>query len=143
MIGQPINYSRAIPVAALSVALLGALLWADWYWGLVFNSSVVYAPLLLICAWSRDRRVLWPVAALALVATVVAYFLEVGDFRSMLNRALSIVAILGVATVLHFLIKAWRQMDADQALLTARATDLERANRELRLRESDIASQNE
>ncbi len=143
MIGQPVNYSRAVPVVALMVTLLGALLWADWYWGLAFNSSVIYPPLLLVCAWSRDRRVLWPMAALGLGATVAGYFIEDGDFRSMLNRGLSIVALLSVAGVLHVLIRAWRQLEADQAIITTRATELERANRELRLRESDIASQNE
>jgi signal transduction histidine kinase len=143
MIGQPVNYSRAVPVVAFMVAALGALLWADWYWGLVFNSSVVYPPLLLIAAYSRDRRVLWPIVGLTLLATVAGYFFEHGDFRSLLNRGLSLLAILSVAGVLHVLIKAWRQLQEDRVVIRHHNDELERANRELRLRESDIASQNE
>jgi len=143
MIGQPVNYQRVIPVVALAVALLGVMLWADWYWGLAFNSSVIYGPLLLICAFARDRRVLWPITILTIVATIAGFFLEQGDFRSGLNRGLSIASILAVAGVLHFLIRAWRLLERDQVIITERATELERANRELRLRESDIASQNE
>jgi signal transduction histidine kinase len=143
MIGRPVNYQRVIPVVALAVALLGALLWADWYWGLAFNSSIVFPPLLLVCAFARDRRVLWPITVITIVATIAGFVLEQGDFRSGLNRALTIISILGVATVLHFLIRAWRQLEHDQVIITDRATELERTNRELRLRESDIASQNE
>jgi transcriptional regulator with GAF, ATPase, and Fis domain len=56
---------------------------------------------------------------------------------------LSIISILAVAGVLHVLIRSWRQLEADQVIIADRAGALERANRELRLRETDIASQNE
>src|SRR5688500_16124521 len=143
MLGQPVNYSRVLPTAALAICALAALLWADWYWGLHFNSSVVYAPLLLLCALAPDRRLLWPVTALALTATAAGYFLEAGDARSLLNRGLSLLSILAVAATLHTLIKAWRELAAQRSLAETRASELERANRELRMRESDIASQNE
>jgi signal transduction histidine kinase len=143
MIGRPVNYPRVIPVAALALGLLAALLWADWYWGLRFNSSVVYPPLLLLCALTADRRVLWPIAILAILGTVTGFVFEQGDSRSVLNRGLSIISILAVAGVLHVLIRSWRQLEADQVIIADRAGELERANRELRLRETDIASQNE
>ncbi|HEV2295036.1 MAG TPA: ATP-binding protein [Tepidisphaeraceae bacterium] len=143
MLGQPANYSRVVPMLIIAVAGLAAALWADWYWGLIFNSSILYAPFLLLCLWARDRRVLWSVTALVLLAAFAAYFLEGGDLRSLVHRSLSALAILAVAGVMHFLIGAWRTLETHESLLQARAADLERANRELRLRESDIASQNE
>ncbi|MDQ3441371.1 MAG: hypothetical protein M3478_13585, partial [Planctomycetota bacterium] len=143
MFGEPVNYSRAIPTCVAAVLGLAALLWADAHWGTAFNPSVVYAELLLLCVWARDRRVLWPMTALAVAATIAGYFVENGDTRSLITRVLSITAILVVAGIMHFLLGAWRELDAGGSLLEARAAELERANRELRLRESDIASQNE
>ncbi len=143
MVGQTAKNSRV--ALTLVIALLGlvALLWADGYWGLTLNPSPLYAELLLLCVWARDRRVLWPITLLAIAATILGYFFEAGDTRSLLTRILSITAILVVAGIVHFLIGAWEQLDARQSVLESHASDLERANRELRLRESDIASQNE
>ncbi len=143
MFGQPIQYFRAVPTLVVAIVGLAVLLWADWRWGLLFNPSVLYAELLLLCAWMRDRRLLWPITVLAVAATIAGYFLENGDDRSVAGRVLAVVAILTVAIVLHFLIGVWRQLSSSRLLLKNRADDLERANRELQLRESDIASQNE
>jgi signal transduction histidine kinase len=143
MLGQPVNYSRVVPTLIAVVIGLGVMLWADWYWGLIFNSSVLYATFLLLCLWPRDRRVLWPVAAMAVAVAFAGYYIEDGDLRSLLNRWLNVLTILTVAGVMHFLIGAWRTLEQGEALLQTRAAELERANRELRMRESDIASQNE
>lgn len=143
MLGQPFNYSRAVLTLAAAILGLAVLLWADWYWGTALNAAVIYAPVLLVCAWACDRRVLWPVTALAIAAVFIGHLLEPGDSRSTLHRGLALGTILTVAVVMHFLIAAWRQLSASRSLMETRAAELERANRELRLRESDIASQNE
>ena len=130
-------------VAALVATGAAVLAAADWYFQLAFNAAILYSALLLLCWWHPRPRLVWPLAAAAVILTVAAGFLEPTDRRAALHRASACVSIVASAAVLHALFRSRRQVEAHELALLRRNEALEASNRELAAREEEIARQNE
>ena len=90
-----------IPLA-LIIALVDLLLPAN------FNLAILYPIPLLICAWTRNRALLWSTLAVLLLLTAAGYQFRHGPIDGTLvpamrtNRILSAVLTTAVTVVLHF-----------------------------------------
>src|SRR4051812_37246267 len=98
--------SPAAAAAAIGVALAltAALTAADLRWGNNFNGSPGFPSILLTCWWFKNRKLLWSLAALLVAVTIACGWIEQGDTRSLIHRGLSIIAVIGTATVCHHLL---------------------------------------
>jgi PAS domain S-box-containing protein len=141
---SPPSPTHRSPLAA-AVAFVGVLALAasDWYFGLTFNSAILYSSLLLICWWYRSIRLVWTLAGVMIVATVVGGFVEPTDLRSSLHRGAAAVSVIASAAILHGFLRSRREIEAQQESLRLRNEALEASNRELAAREEEIARQNE
>src|SRR5688572_536474 len=78
---------RPLAVAA-GLAAVAAVAVADAVTGPLYIFAFLYVPVLFLCWWLRDRRVLWLLALTSVAATFVPYLVMLGDLRSLINRAL-------------------------------------------------------
>ena len=130
-------------VGGAAAAGIVALAVTDWYFGLTFNAAVLYSALLLVCWWHRSTRLVWSLAAAALVLNVVVGLIEPTDLRALLHRSAAAVSIVASAALLHALFASRREVEAHEEALRLRNASLEASNRELASREEEIARQNE
>jgi hypothetical protein len=134
--------SAALSVVTLTV--LSALAWSDWYFGVTWNPSVAYPTLMLSCWWIRSRRFLWILTGAMIAATLLVLGIETHpDLRSIIHRLLSLLAMLVTAAVFDHLIKSWSTLQNAWEQVESRGQDLQLANEELSAREHEIATQNE
>src|SRR5687767_1849944 len=132
------------PVAALvSAAALALLAFGDWYAGLTFNASIVYAAVLIALWPTRSPRLVWAMAAVAVVLTIAVGFMEETDARAFLHRGCAVGSILAMSAALHAFFTTWNRVEATEESLRRRNEALEASNRELAAREEEIARQNE
>jgi PAS domain S-box-containing protein len=138
----PPSHRRPLAAAVAIVGVLGLAV-SDWYFGLTFNSAILYSSLLLVCWWYRSVRLVWALAGVMIVATVAGALLEPTDLRALLHRIVAVVSVVASATILHGFLRSRRQLDVQQETLRLRNEALEASNRELAAREEVVARQNE
>jgi signal transduction histidine kinase len=129
--------------SAIVLALVALLCWIDVHWGNALDTAILYPVLLLLCLARGNRLVLWLTTALELLATIIAYFAEHGDTRSLTERVMSVFALLAATIVFDILIKSRRALEAREVEVSDRNAELEASNAELSAREEEIARQNE
>ena len=98
--------------------LAAAEIYVDWNTWIELNVSIVYSLPLVVAAAARDRRLMWLLASVLLVATFAVYAIQVpaGVFTPreplFVNRMLSTVTLLLSASLLHGLTIAFDALDA-------------------------------
>ncbi len=100
---------------AVCLALTAAVFFADLLAPTDIMFSLTYAVPLFLCAWTRDLRILWSVALLAVFFNCAAYAWGVPPALTLdnvtLNRALSVLQILVVAGLLHLLSRQSQRLE--------------------------------
>ena len=139
--GARAAYSIAIALAAIEVALdLGT--WVE------LDIATIYGLPLVVAAFTRDRRLLWGLMAALMVATFLAYAMQIpaGTFGPrealFVNRTLDAAALLLTAGLLEVRIRSLDVRDAQARLLQAQNRKLEVANDLLVAHEAQIVRQN-
>lgn len=123
---------RIVLVAAVFVVALG-LITVDFATWIELNVATVYGLPLVLAGATRNRRLLWGLAALLTVTTFVVYALQTpaGTFRLQdpffINRVLDVVALLLIATLLHVWMTAIDRSEAHARRIKAQDEKLEAA----------------
>ncbi|MBS0208015.1 MAG: HAMP domain-containing histidine kinase [Planctomycetes bacterium] len=131
----------AIPLAALGVAV-DAVTWVD------LNVSILYILPPVLAAAARKRRLLWGLTVVLLVASFVVYALQASpgmfSFHEpfFLNRVLAGLTLIVTTGLLHILILAAEELDAQAASLRQQNDRIEAINRELIASHEVIIQQN-
>ncbi len=147
-IGLPMGRSAAW-VAALAVVAAVAEIALDMATSLELDLASIYAIPLLLAAYTRRRLLLWPLALLLGIATLVVYALHKETIvptlqdEVLFNRLLDVVALLVATSVLHFWMRSLDVRESQSRLLAEQNRRLETANRILLEHESQILRQNE
>jgi PAS domain S-box-containing protein len=129
-----VRYRSLVSLAAF--ATLVALFVVDIAFDVRFNASILYPTVMLACFAMRDRRLLWFLCTFAVFLTLAALGFEENDARSVGHRVAMAASLIATGVIVHFLIRAWDDLDAHSESLSAN-------NAELAAREEEIARQNE
>ena len=132
------KFLRTRPPLAAALAVLAALLVAyiDWTTWIELNVAVLYSLPLVLTLATRNRRLLWGMAAFLLITTFTVYSLQIPPGRFSLlepyfvDRLLAAVAMSLIALLLHYRIGALDTMEAQSALLKQQNEELDRRRRE-------------
>jgi signal transduction histidine kinase len=107
------------PVLVASAVLFAAAeIYVDWQTWIQLNVSIVYSLPLVVAAAARNRRVIWILAIMLLIATFAVYAVQIpaGVFTPreplFVNRILAAVTLLLSASLLHGLTVAFDVLDA-------------------------------
>ena len=98
--------------------LAAAEVYVDWQTWIQLNVSIVYSLPLVLAAAARNRRLIWLLAGLLLIATFAVYAVQISPgvftLRESLfvNRILASVTLLLSASLLHGLTIAFDALDA-------------------------------
>jgi signal transduction histidine kinase len=145
MVPGPRRPSRAVSLA-VSAALV--LLWG--YIRLVFFADshvpIAYVLPMLVCLWTRDRQILWGMAATFAVFHTLKVFwiLPEGAISNSWAIYLSTLVNIGVvAVVLHLVIGLRARLEASLARVQAQADELQAQADELQVQGEELAQQNE
>ena len=101
-----------------AVLLAAAEVYADWATWVQLDVSIVFSLPLVVAAAARNRRLIWILATLLLIATFVVYAVQIpaGTFNPrepfFLNRVLATATLLLSASLLHALTLAVDALDA-------------------------------
>ncbi|MCD6680122.1 MAG: ATP-binding protein [Burkholderiaceae bacterium] len=135
-------YVLAIAVAVIEV-VLDLTTWVD------LDIATIYGIPLVIVAFTRNRQLLWTLTIALVLATFIAYALQVpaGEFElgeaRFVNRVLATVSLLIIAGLLHFWMSSLDIRDRQARLLEKHVHSLEAANIALVEREVQIMRQNQ
>ncbi|CAN5496056.1 hypothetical protein BH09PLA1_BH09PLA1_10430 [soil metagenome] len=136
-------------IAAISSAAMIGIAALDYYAGTKWNLSICQVIPLIICAYARNRRLMWILAVMAVVAAfagLVPKMPRIDDGLNaarLFNRAVVGVALLLVAGLLHLYLGTFLILESSRATLAERHDELELNHAELSAREEEIARQNE
>jgi len=134
---------------AFAVVLAAAEVVVDLGTWVKLDIATIYGIPLVLAAFTRDRRLLWGLAAALALATFIIYALQIpaGTFQPrealFVNRVLDAVALLLTAGLLHVWMVSLDIREAQAHLLREQNRRLEVANDLLITRESLIVRQNE
>jgi signal transduction histidine kinase len=109
------RYRQVVALAAILLA--AAEVWVDWATWIQLNVSIVFVLPLVVAARSRSRPLLWTLAAILAVTTLIVYARQTSvpgfSFRDpyLVNRMLSISSMFIAAALLHILIGALDELD--------------------------------
>jgi signal transduction histidine kinase len=101
-----------------AVLLAAAEVYADWATWVQLDVSIVFSLPLVVAAAARNRRLIWILATLLLIATFVVYAVQIpaGTFNPrepfFLNRVLATATLLLSASLLHVLTLVVDALDA-------------------------------
>ena len=93
----------------VGVGLMAIIALADFLSPANYNLAILYLVPLFLCAWTRSRRLLWGMLAVALVLTVVGFICgppttstDTTMTRMIVNRTLAGFVLALLAVLLHF-----------------------------------------
>ncbi|HEX7037435.1 MAG TPA: HAMP domain-containing sensor histidine kinase [Pseudomonadales bacterium] len=136
-------------LAALASILLAAIeIVSDWNTGIELNVSILYGIPVVLAGAARSRRLLWGVTAVLVTATLTAYATQVPEaaFPSaepyLVDRIMSVSALLLTALLLHALMATVDALHAEQQSLQRQNRELDLAYRELSRYQNEITCQN-
>ena len=141
---------RAVVFASWSAIVLSvaevALDLGTW---VELDIAAIYGIPLVLAAFTRNRRLLWGLLIVLVLATFIAYALQIpsGSFALhealFVNRVLDAIALLLIAGLLHIWMASLDVRDAQARLLHEQNNRLEAANALLVAHEARIVRQNE
>jgi signal transduction histidine kinase len=101
-------HRRALPAAGvLAIVLAVVVAVVDWITWIELNEAIVYSLPLILAAATRNRKLLWWLAALLTITTFAVYYVQVPvgvfSFREpfFIDRALAAITLLTTAALLH------------------------------------------
>jgi len=106
------DHSDAKVALLIAAALTVEIAIADIISPANYNLAILYMVPLFLCAWTRQRRLLWVMLAAALILNPVGYLLGPTSTHVLLwwgipvNRVLTALVTMAVAVLLHFRIDA-------------------------------------
>jgi signal transduction histidine kinase len=145
---RPVERSVRLAFAG-AIALAVAEVVLDLATWVQLDIASIYGIPLVLTAFTRNRRLLWGLAAALALATFVAYALQIpsGAFQLreqlFVNRALDATSLLLIAGLVHVLMASQDVAQAQSGLLGEQNRKLEAANELLLEREAQIVAQNE
>lgn len=138
----PMIVRLAILLAALEV-IADALTWVE------LNVSIIYILPLVLAGATRNRRLVWGLAAALLIVSFAVYFLQFrsGEFSwnepFFLNRVLAALTILVAAGLIDVLVLAVDRLDGQTRSLRDQQQKMESMNRDLMAYTETIVQQNQ
>jgi signal transduction histidine kinase len=140
---------RVAPAYALSIGLAAAEVGLDLATWVQLDIATIYSLPLVVAAFTRNRRLLWGLMAALVLATFLAYALQIptGAFAVrealFVNRTLDAAALLLTAGLVQVWMMSLDVREAQGRLLEEQNRKLEAANDLLVAHEAKIVRQNE
>jgi signal transduction histidine kinase len=139
----------ATPAYALAIALAASEVALDLATWVQLDIATIYSLPLVVAAFTRDRRLLWGLTVALMLATFLAYALQIptGAFALrealFINRTLDAAALLLTAGLVQVWMMSLDVREAQKRLLLEQNRKLEAANELLVAHEAQILRQNE